>query len=152
MNPTLRFLLWLGIAGALAACAIGGSYVDGVAAPGDAQVLAAGMAEFVARELPAASTTLALDPTPAAQADNTLTPAFAAALRSQGFAIAGEQAAGARVVHHLRYWVTPLEGGELVRIAINDRTEGSRFFVRNTAGGLQTGGPFMVRQEAGQSS
>ena len=151
MNPRLRFFLWLGIAGALAACTIGGSYVGGVAAPGDAQVLAAGMAEFVARELPAASTTLVLDPTPAVQADNALTPAFAAALRSQGFAIAGEQVT-ARGVHHVRYWVTPLEGGELVRIAIDDRTEGSRFFVRNTAGGLQTGGPFMVRQEAGQSS
>jgi hypothetical protein len=152
MNAALRSTPLLGLAVALAACTIGGSYVGGVSGPADAQVLAYGMAEFVAQELPAASTTLALDPTPASQADNTVTPAFAAALRSQGFAIAGENEAGVRGGHRLRYWVTPLDGGELVRIAIDDRTQGSRFFVRNTAGGLQAGGPFLVRQEGAQSS
>ena len=152
MNAALRSIPLLGLAVALSACTIGSSYVGGVSGPGDAQVLAYGMAEFVAQELPAASTTLALEPTPAAQADNTVTPAFAAALRSQGFAIASENQADTRRMHHLRYLVTPLDGGELVRIAIDDHTEGSRFFVRNTAGGLQAGGPFMVRQEGAQSS
>jgi hypothetical protein len=50
--------------------------------------------------------------------------------------------------------VTPLDNGDLVRLAIDDlvrlaiddRTEASRFFVRNSRGGLQAGGPFMVRQ------
>ena len=152
MNAALRSIPLFGLAVALAACTIGGSYVGGVSGPGDAQVLAYGMAEFVAQELPAASTTLVLDPIPAYQAENALTPALASALRSQGFAIAGENGAGIRGVRHLRYWVTPLDGGELVRIAIDDRTQGSRFFVRNTAGGLQAGGPFMVRQEGAQSS
>jgi hypothetical protein len=33
-------------------------------------------------------------------------------------------------------------------VSIDDRTEASRFFVRNSRGGLQAGGPFMVRQNA----
>jgi len=33
-----------------------------------------------------------------------------------------------------------------VRLSIDDRTEASRFFVRDNQGGLQAGGPFMVRQ------
>jgi hypothetical protein len=44
-------------------------------------------------------------------------------------------------VHHPRYLVTALDNGDLVRLTLDDATEGSRFFVRNTAGGLQAGGP-----------
>jgi hypothetical protein len=55
------------------------------------------------------------------------------------------QAVPARA-HHLRYLVTSLDNGDLVRLTLDDATEGSRFFVRNTAGGLQSGGPFTVTQ------
>jgi hypothetical protein len=41
-----------------------------------------------------------------------------------------------------------LDNGDLVRVWIDDRAQASRLFVRNTAGGLQAGGPFMVRQMA----
>jgi hypothetical protein len=106
------------------------------------------MVEFVSTQLPAASSTIALDPTPADQASNALTPAFTAALRRRGFAVADDRQAAAPAAHHLRYWVTPLDNGDVVRLSIDDRTEASRFFVRNTQGGLQAGGPFMVRQKA----
>ena len=74
-----------------------------------------------------------------------LTPVLAEALRKQGFAVAeGLAPAGS---HTLRYWITPLDGsGELVRLLIDGRKEAARFFVRDTGGMLQTGGPFTVMQ------
>jgi hypothetical protein len=71
-----------------------------------------------------------------------------AALRDRGFAVADEGQAGTHGTHHIRYLVTPLDNGDLVRVSIDDSAQASRFFVRNTAGGLQAGGPFMVRQTA----
>lgn len=149
MNPSARFGLAVLASASLISCAIGpdSSYVGELSA-GDAQILAAGMVEFVSTQLPAGSSTIALDPTPADQAGNALTPAFAAALRRGGFAIDDNGQAATPTRHRLRYWVTPLDNGDLVRLSIDDRTEASRFFVRNSRGGLQAGGPFMVRQNA----
>jgi hypothetical protein len=133
----------------LTACAVGPnmSYVLPLAEPADATVIAAGIGAFMRTQLPA-STTLVLDPTPADQASNALTPMLADDLRRQGFTLA--QAAGPSGTHTLRYWVTPLDAsGELVRLMIDGRRQASRFFVRNTAGNLQSGGPFTVmRTEA----
>jgi hypothetical protein len=52
--------------------------------------------------------------------------------------------------HTLRYWVTPLDGSSvLVRLMIDGRQQAARFFARNSAGNLQSGGPFTVmRTEA----
>ena len=150
MNRAMRAVLSSLAAASLVSCAIGpdSSYVGELAAPGDAQILAAGMVEFVATQLPAGSSTIALDPTPADQASNVLTPALTAALRRRGFAVADDRQALAPAAHHVRYWVTPLDNGDLVRLSIDERTEASRFFVRNSRSGLQAGGPFMVRQNA----
>jgi hypothetical protein len=135
------------VACSLAACAIGPntSYVAALSAPTDATVIANGISSFMRTQLPAASTTIALDPIPTEQASNALTPLLADSLRQQGFAVAqGLAPAGS---HSLRYWVTPLDAsGELVRLMIDDRKEASMFFVRNTAGNLQSGGPFTVMQ------
>ena len=138
------------VVSSLAACALdpGSSYVSQVDTPADAQVLAAGMVVFVAAQLPAASSTVVLDPTPSDQAGNALTPAFVAALRDRGFAVADDRQAGAPGTHHIRYLVTPLDSGDLVRVSIDDSAQASRFFVRNAEGGLQAGGPFLVRQSA----
>jgi hypothetical protein len=141
---------WLPVLAAvsLAACMVGPniSYVAPLQQSADAHVLAYGMAEFVAMRLPAASSTVVLDPTPYDQAGNALTAAFAAALRLHGFAVAeAGQPVGAGA-HRIRYLVTPLDNGDLARLTIDSSTEGSRFFVRNTAGGLQAGGPFAVTQ------
>jgi hypothetical protein len=150
MSRSMRAALSLLVAASLVSCAIGpdSSYVGELAAPGDAQILAAAMVEFVATQLPAGSTTIALDPTPADQAGNALTPSFTAALRRRGFAAADDRQALAQAAHHVRYWVAPLDNGDLVRLSIDGRTEASRFFARNGRSGLQAGGPFMVRQNA----
>lgn len=133
----------------LSACATVGprtSYVAPLPLPSsDAVVLASGITRFMAAQLPAGATTLALDPTPSDQASNALTPELATALRRRGFAVAASAAAGQ--THTLRYWVTPLDSaGEVVRLLIDGHQEASRFFVRNTAGYLQAGGPFTVTQ------
>ena len=146
MRPGLRFLL-LAAAGTLSACAVGTdtSYVTSVSSPTDAKVIAAGISSFMRTQLPAASTTIVLDPTPLEQASNALTPMLADSLRRQGFAVAVSAAPVGS--HTLRYWVTPMDAsGELVRLMIDGRKEASQFFIRNTAGNLQTGGPFTVAQ------
>jgi hypothetical protein len=108
-------------------------------------IIAGGIGTFLRTQLPVASTTLVLDPTPTAQARNALTPVLADDLRQQGFAVAEDaKPAGSRT---LRYWVTPLDGsGELVRLLIDGHERAARFFVRNAAGALQSGGPFTVMQ------
>ena len=132
----------------LAACAggPGGSYVAPLTAPADAQTLASGIADFMASSLPAAATTLALEPPSPEQSGNALTPVLADALRRRGFATVdsgdAEVPPGAR---RLRYRVTPMDGGDLVRLTIDGGAiQGNRFFVRNRAGILQAGGPFTV--------
>ncbi len=141
---------YLRLAPLLAACGLatcsGGpdaSYVSALPGPTDATVIAAGIGEFMRTQFPAASTTLVLDPTQADQSSNGLTPVLADDLRQQGFAVA--KAAGSAGAHTLRYWVTPLDAsGELVRLMIDGHQQAARFFVRNTAGTLQSGGPFTV--------
>ena len=132
----------------LTACAgnPAGSYVAPLTAPADAQTLAVGIADFMASSLPAAATTLALEPPSPEQSGNALTPVLADALRRRGFATvdSGDTAAppGAR---RLRYQVTPMDGGDLVRLTIDGGAiQGNRFFARNRAGHLQAGGPFTV--------
>lgn len=146
MRAVRQVLLLVATCG-LAACEVGPdtSYVAALSAPTDARVIAAGIGAFLRTQLPAASTSIILDPTPSDQASNALTPALADSLRRQGFAVAqGSAAPGA---HTLRYWVTPLDAsGELVRLMIDGRKSASQFFVRNTAGVLQAGGPFTVVQ------
>jgi len=131
----------------LCACAVGAntSYVTSVSSPTDAKVIAAGISSFIRTQLPAASTTIVLDPTPSEQANNALTPMLEDSLRQQGFAVSVSAVPAGS--HTLRYWVTPMDAsGELVRLMIDGRKEASQFFVRNTAGNLQTGGPFTVAQ------
>jgi hypothetical protein len=140
-------LLALLAAASLASCAIGpdSSYVGELSAPGDARILAAGMVEFVSTQLPAASSTIALDPTPADQASNALTPAFTAALRRRGFAVADDRQAATSATHHLRYWVTPVDNGAPV-----DRRphRGVPLLRSEHSGRPAGGGPLMVRQRA----
>lgn len=122
------------------------SYVAPLAGPTDAQTLAVGITDFMAASLPAASTTLALEPPASEHSSNALTPALTAALRRRGFAtvnLNGEDApSGTR---RMRYWVTPMDSGDLVRLTIDGGAiQGNRFFIRNSAGQLQAGGPFTV--------
>ncbi len=134
-------------AAALAGCAVGPdtSYVAPVEREADAQVLGSGVAAFVALRLPSGSA-VALAPTAWDQPSDAVTPVLAAALRQRGFAVAeGDQPAAANA-HRVRYLVTSLDNGNLVRVTLDGATEGARFFVRNTAGGLQAGGPYTMTQ------
>jgi hypothetical protein len=154
MTAILRLVTVSLIACAVAACSpgLGSSYVGRVDTAADARVLASDMADFVAGELPAGSSTVILDPTPSEQAGNALTPAFVAALRDRGFAIADARDAGAAGTHRIRYLVTRLDNGDLLRVTIDSgAAEASRFFVRNSVGDLQAGGPFTLRQMADEN-
>lgn len=128
---------------ALAGCATDNkvSYVDGVQAS-DAPYLARSITEFVSQELPPAATTLAIQPPQESQSGNALTPALHQQLASAGFGIASpdQHVPGA---HTLRYLVSPLSGGLLVRLNF-DMTQANRWYVRNSAGQLQPGSPFTV--------
>lgn len=151
MTRSLRLAAVLLMAGAVVACALDGrrSYVGPVETPADARVLAGDMADFVGGRLPAGSSTVILDPTPSGQAANALTPAFVAALRHRGFAVADAGQAGGPGTHRIRYVVTRLDRGDLLRVTIDGgAAAAARFFVRNSAGALQAGGPFTVRQMA----
>ncbi|MBN8904878.1 MAG: hypothetical protein BGO51_26145 [Rhodospirillales bacterium 69-11] len=141
-------LLSLTAACTLSACAIGTdtSYVTSVSSPADAKIISMGISSFMRTQLPAASTTIVLDPTPSEQTSNALTPMLADCLRGQGFAIA-MSAAPDKGAHTLRYWVTPMDAsGELVRLMIDRHKTASQFFRRNPEGNLETGGPFTVAQ------
>lgn len=148
MIRPVRVLAPLILAGSLAACAgsPSSSYVAPLAGPTDAQIIAGEITDFMALSLPAASTTLALEAPVSEHASNALTPVLTAALRRRGFAtvdIEGEDTpAGAR---RMRYRVTPMDEGDLVRLTIDGGAiQGSRFLARNSAGYLQAGGPFTV--------
>lgn len=141
-------IILIGVGLGLAACALdpNGSYVRFIGRPEDAAVLASGITAFVSAKLPAASSTLVLDATPAEQSSNALTPALAESLRRAGFAVADSAQTAPTVAHHLQYVVTPLDTGSLVRLLLDDRMSATRLFVRNTSGELQPGGPFTVTQ------
>jgi len=145
----LRSLSALGVAGGVAACAVGPStsYVSPFSSPSDSRVIAMGIGEYLGSQFPATSTTIFLYPTAANQAANELTPVLTADLRHRGFAVASTSSLGA---HTLRYWVTPLDSsGELGRLTIDGREVASAFYARNTMGNLQAYGPFtVVRMEA----
>jgi hypothetical protein len=147
MSHTIRVLTLALAGGGLSACAVGApqtSYVEPLATPSDAGVLAGGISYFMLSKFPPDSTSISLDPPMSGQENNELTPVLAATLQNRGFQVntTGAAAPGA---HRLRYWVTPLDGiGELVRLTIDGNVLCSRFYVRNTAGSLQSGGPFTV--------
>lgn len=136
------------IAALLAALALGGcalfsptpSWVEEVN-EADATELADAITGFLKQQWPVASTTLVLEPPE--QADNPLTPALEEALRQAGFALADPKAEvpGA---HRLRYLVSPMGAGVLLRLQV-DQTEASRWFVRDRAGALEAASPFTVR-------
>jgi len=131
--PALGILTVISVSG----CAIGPntSYVGNFGPPGDAGAVATAMAEFVSMNLPrAARGVLVLDPTPANQARNTLTPMFDAALRRYGFTIGDGSRPLAGTTHRVRYLVTPLDNGALARLSIDGTTEGAQFLVRNSGG------------------
>ena len=130
LGPIATLLL----ASALGACATpNGSYVDphvSAAAP-----IIDTIVVIVAGEHPNGRT-VCLEPLPADQASNAITPELVAALRAEGFTVAET---GAPV---LRYQLTPLEAGTLLRVGFNG-VLASAFFA-----GPGASGPLVVRRSA----
>jgi len=145
MIRLLRLILSAASTTFLLTCAVepNTSYVVPLPESTDADVVADAMATFVALRLPASST-LFLDPAPPGQTGNTVTTDFIAALRDRGFAV--NEAGVMPGPHRIRYLVTPLGNGDLVRLTIDRTTGGSQFFARSPGGGLQAGGPFTVTE------
>jgi len=73
----------------------------------------------------AASSTVVPDPTPSVQVRNSLTPTLIAVFRRRGFAIAEDGQAVPAGVHHLHCLISRLDNGDLVRLMLDDATEGS---------------------------
>lgn len=148
MIRPVRVLAPLLLASGLAACAgnPATSYVAPLTGPTDAQIIAGEITDFMALSLPAATTTLALEAPAADQSSNTLTPILTAALRRRGFATVDfDEDASSSGVRRMRYQVTPMDNGDLVRLTIDGGAiQSSRFLARNSAGSLQAGGPFTV--------
>jgi hypothetical protein len=151
MMRMFRLALPLVAVSSLAGCALdpGSPYVSQVDTPADAQVLAAGMLVFVAAQLPRRAGL------PVIRNSEPAIPKCPPRRRVSGHCQPDRRASDrARLcwrplgTHHIRYFVTPLDSGDLVRVSIDDSAQASRFFVRNAEGGLQAGGPFLVRQSA----
>ena len=118
------------------------SYVSVVDATDVPNVVPA-IAGYVSQKLPAASSTVLLE-TPASGGWDPVTPALTTDLRSRGFAIA--DAAHPGTAHRISYLVSPLDGGVLIRISIDGADQASEFPARDTAGKLEAGGPYTVRE------
>ena len=82
----------------------------------------AATAEFVADRLPAASSTVMFDPTPGTGGQHGHSGARRRA-RRRGFAVAGSGQPVPAGAHQLRYLVTPMDDGTLVRLTIDESTE-----------------------------
>lgn len=126
------------LAGSLAACAASGmrtTYVAPLSNAQDARTLANNIAMFVVRQVPDRSKPIFLVPS---KPDNAIAPMLAHALEANGYQI-GQHG------HRLVYWVTPLAGGELVRMQLDDAAVASRLFSRHN-GQLRAVGPYAVRE------
>ncbi|MFZ2316066.1 MAG: conjugal transfer protein TrbH [Gammaproteobacteria bacterium] len=122
------------------------SYVDSAITTNDAQVLSRDTADYLANLLPPARTTLILDP-PGRMSHDSLTITMLAALRNRGYGVtiinSKSNLSGSEGVH-LRYLVSPLDGGVLLRLQYQD-IESTRFYPRGTDCRILMGTPFMVR-------
>lgn len=92
-----------------------------------------------------AATTVYVEPAGPKQVKNPLAATLPLALRGAGYGVSIDPAdAKAR---HLRYLVTPLAGGLLLRLQY-DGTEASRLFKETTPGEWVATSPFTVREAA----
>ena len=109
----------------------------------EAVIIASSLTHFMAEQLPPASSTLAMAPM-ADNKTNTLNKTLHQQLRKAGFEVAESSQAIANA-HAIRYLVTPLSTGLLVRLQIDNR-EVTGWFPKNSNGLLQANSSFTVRE------
>ena len=139
--------LLVGVLG-LAGCATQGpnlSYVGSPLAVSSAAPIASEIATYAAGQLPAAQSTILLEPPPPGQAANDLTPAVTAALRAKGFGIA-EPGTSAANAHSLRYIVTPVGQDVLLRIIVDNRIAAARLYQPDGKGSLVAASPLTAME------
>jgi hypothetical protein len=128
------------------------SYVAPLQSPkADAYTLAGGICNFLTDDanLSPMNTTIAVA---GAGKGDELAPTLADELRQSGFAVVSPGQPVPAGAKRLRYVVTPLLGGELLRVDIEAGgiTRASRYYLRDSAGYLQAGGPFTVQIHPGK--
>jgi len=142
--------------GILACALLGGCAVDRTGAPfsyvspdvlqNDARAVAADATTHLAQQLAPAKTTIILYPGKPSR--DTAIAALADELRAFGFGVAlsspGKDAPAVAGVP-LRYLVSPLDGGLVVRLQYMQR-EDARFYARAADGSLVAPAPFSVRE------
>ena len=130
----------------LSACATmstpSSSYVGGSMSNADADVIAAAITSFVQAHVPAASSTVAIDPATVAIGGGLTSPLpglVTSDLRKAGYGVA---APGVTVpgTHTVRYLVSPLDGGLLLRVTV-DQAQGSQVFGTTAQGMLAAASP-----------
>lgn len=115
------------------------SYVFYEISEDDSETLGEDMAKFLASELPAAKTTLYIEPS------NTYVSAVLVdELASKGFGILEMKPDQGSAIP-LQYFVTPLDNGVLVRMRYQDKTS-SWFYGRQSNGSLIPAGKVAVRE------
>lgn len=126
--PALWLLLASGCAGGMH------SYVESLT-PEDAKIVGAGIVEFVQARANPNSGGVAVE---APAADALLGPEVRSDLEAAGYKVGDE------AHHRLRYQVTPLDDGMLVRLSL-DGGDAARFYGREF-GKLSPNGPFTLRE------
>lgn len=141
-----RFLLPLLGALGLSACAAvptpSSSYIGSAMSNADAGVIAAAITSFVQTHVPAASSTVAIDPATVAIGSDLTSPLpglVTSDIRKAGYGVAapGVTVPGA---HTVRYLVTPLNGGLLLRVAV-DQAQGAQVFGTTAQGMIAAASP-----------
>ena len=148
-----RFSLPLVAALGLSACATipapSSSYVGGSMSDADAGVIAEAITSFVQTHVPAASSTVTVDPATVAIGGGLKSPLpglVTSDLRKAGYGVAapGVTVPGA---HTVRYLVSPLDGGLLLRVTV-DQIQGSQVFETTAQGMLAAASPVTQTRSA----
>lgn len=108
----------------------------------EAEDVARDMAGFLAEQMPAAKTTIALEPSKAL-----LHEILSAELKQRGFGVIDGDAKPDEQAVAVRYFVTILDGGVLVRMMYRKHLAG-RYYARLDGGKLSFSNRFSVREEA----
>lgn len=106
----------------------------------EAEDVARDMAGFLAEQMPAAKTTIALEPSKAL-----LHEILSNELKERGFGVTGGVKPDQQVVS-VRYFVTVLDGGVLVRMKYSKHLAG-RYYARLNGGKLSFTNRFAVRED-----
>lgn len=115
------------------------SYVAKEISEPDSEVIGKDMAKFLASQLPAAKTTIYIEPS-----DSVVHSVLVDDLVEMGFGILEIRPTQGPAVA-LQYSVTPLGNGVLVRMRYSDRVS-SRYYGRLADGSLSTSGKISVRE------